>query len=120
MPVSFDEILNKRDKIILGTLVLFIFSLMTILKYSGYFNNEIKNSILNEKFEGKIVSRNTDYKNHGDTKVKLSSGKEIYDYFPKQNVELKIGDSLVKRKNSIYMLVFRNGKYLYEVDLLNI
>ena len=116
---EFDEILGRKDKVIIGSLIIFIFSLIAILSYFGYFKDSQRNSILERTFQGKITSQYTDYKNHAAQKYKLSDGNEIYAYFPKQNVTLQVGDSLIKQQNSIYMLVFRNGQYKFSVDLLN-
>jgi|SRR5690606_13106685 len=116
---NFDEILGRKDKIIIGSLIIFIFCLIAVLGYAGYFKDSERNAILEKTFQGKIISRYTDYKDHAATKYKLSDGNEIYAYFPKQNVELQIGDSLVKQQNTIYILVFRNGQYKFNVDLLN-
>ena len=115
---GIDEILNKKDKIIIGTMLLFIVILMFLLNHFGYFENSRRDKVLNEEFKTSIIGKYVDESNHMTPKLKLGNGNEMINYFPKQNVELNIGDSLIKRKNSTDMQVYRNEKIIYSINLL--
>jgi hypothetical protein len=115
-----DEIFDKNSKVILGSLVAFLLILYACLSYSGYFENKRRNQILAESFNGKVISVKVDYKNHGDTTVKLSDSTSLMWYFPKQDFEVLVGDRLVKQKKTIYMYVYRNGLRKIRIDMLNI
>ncbi|MDR6845621.1 hypothetical protein [Flavobacterium granuli] len=119
MTGNIDEILSKKDKIIVGGLILFIFTLIIVLSFSGYFDDDVRNKVLKEEFNGTITEKYIDYKEHASPIIKLSNGTEIYNYFPKQKVVLQIGDSIVKQHNSVYILLFRNKQFIQTIDLLN-
>ena len=119
MAKDIDEILGKKDKIIVGGLILFIFTLIIVLSFSGYFDDYVRNNILEREFNGTVTEKYIDYKDHASPKIKLSNGTEIYNYFPKQKVILQIGDSVVKQNNSVYILLFRNKQFIRTIDLLN-
>lgn len=118
MNYNIDEILNKKDKIIIGTMLLFIVSLMFLLNYLGYFENSKRDSILNEKFTAKIIKKYVDENNHMTPYIKLSNGNKMVNSFQKNQINLNISDSLVKRKNSTDMQVYRNKKMIYSLNLL--
>jgi hypothetical protein len=115
---GIDEILNKKDKIIIGTMLLFIVILMFLLNHFGYFENSRRDKILNEEFKTSVIGKYVDRSNHMTPKLKLANGNEMINYFPKHNVELNIGDSLIKRKSSTDMQVYRNEKIIYSINLL--
>ena len=115
---GIDEILNRKDKIIIGTMLLFIVTLMFLLNHFGYFENSRRDEILNEEFKTSVIGKYVDKSNHMTPKLKLSNGNEMINYFPNHNVELNIGDSLVKRKISTDMQVYRNQKLVYSINLL--
>jgi ABC-type lipoprotein release transport system permease subunit len=119
MTEAIDEILGKKDKIIIGVLILFIFTLIIALSLSGYFDDDVRNNILEREYSGTVTEKYIDYKDHASPKIKLSNGTEIYNCFPKQKVVLQIGDSVVKQHNSIYILLFRNKQFIRTIDLLN-
>ena len=112
--------LLKNSKIILGILILSLFVFFSILSYSGYFDNQKREYISNESFNGKIVSIKIDYKNHGNTTVKLSDSTSLMWYYPKSKFKILVGDSLVKTNKTIYMDVYRNGLKKIRIDMLNI
>jgi hypothetical protein len=115
---GIDEILNKKDKIIIGTMLFCIFSLMFLLNHFGYFENSRRDGILNEEFKTSIVEKYVDESEHMTPMIKLSNGNKMINYFPEHNVELKIGDSLNKKKSSTDMQVYRNQKLIYSINLL--
>ncbi|MFV8376520.1 hypothetical protein [Flavobacterium sp. LB1P71] len=115
---GIDEILNKKDKIIIGSMLLFIFSLIFILNHFGYFENSKRDQILDEVFKTSVVEKYTNKSEHMTPMLKLSNGNEMINYFPKHNVKLNIGDSLIKRKSSTDMQVYRNKKLIYSINLL--
>jgi hypothetical protein len=115
---GIDEILNKKDKIIIGTMLLFIISLMFLLNHFGYFENSRRDEILNEVFMTSVIGKYSNKSEHMTPMIKLSNGNEMINYFPKNNVELNIGDSLIKRKSSTDMQVYRNEKLIYSINLL--
>lgn len=119
MTEDIDEIFGRKDKIIIGGLILFVISLIVVLSLSGYFDDDIRNNILEREFKGIVTDKYIDYHDHASPKIKLSNGTEIYNYFPKQKVDLELGDSIVKQHNSVYFLLFRNNKFIRTVDLLN-
>lgn len=118
MNYDIDEILNKKDKIIIGTMLLFIISLMFLLNYLGYFENSKRNKVLNEEFSAKIIEKYVDESNHMTPYIKLSNGNEMINSFQKNQINLKLADSLVKKKNSTDMQVYRNKKMIYSLNLL--
>ena len=99
-------------------MLLFIVTLMFLLNYFGYFENSKRNEILNEEFKTRIIEKYVDKSNQMTPKLKLSNGNEMINYFPNHNVELNVGDSLVKRKISTDMQVYRNQKLIYSISLL--
>jgi hypothetical protein len=54
---GIDEILNKKDKIIIGTMLLFIVILMFLLNHFGYFENSRRDKVLNEEFKTNIIEK---------------------------------------------------------------
>jgi len=118
MVSGIDEILNKKDKIIIGTMLLFIVALMFLLNNFGYFENSKRDGILNEEFKTSIIEKYVDKRNHMTPKLKLSNGNEMVNYFPNHKVELNVGDSLIKQKNSTNMEVYRKEKLIYSINLL--
>jgi len=118
MVSGIDEMLNKKDKIIIGTMLLFIFSLMLLLNHFGYFENSRRDGVLNEEFKTSVIEKYTNKSEHMTEILKLSNGNEITNYFPRHNIELNIGDSLIKLKNSTDMQVYRNEVLIYSINLL--
>ena len=118
MVSGIDEILNKKDKIIIGTMLLFIVALMFLLNNFGYFENSKRDGILNEEFKTSVIEKYVDKRNHMTPKLKLSNGNEMVNYFPNHKVELNVGDSLIKQKNSTNMEVYRKEKLIYSINLL--
>jgi hypothetical protein len=114
-----DEIFDKNAKIILGILVVFLIVLFSFLNYTNYFEKNDRKEILKLTFNGKVIGKTVDYKNHGEITLELSSGKFINGYFPKQKIQISIGDSLVKNKETIYMKVYKNGMDEVKVDLMD-
>ena len=86
---GIDEILSKKDKRIIGTMLLFIFSLIFLLNYFGYFENSRRDEILDEVFKTNVIEKYTNKSEHMTPMLKLSNGNEMINYFPKHNVELK-------------------------------
>lgn len=116
---GIDEILGKKDKVIIGAILVFVFSLLVILNYFGYFENKKRDQVLNDEFETIVIDKYVDKKNHMTPKVILKNGDEIINYFPKNNIQLILGDSLVKKKESTDMLVFRDKKFVCSISLLD-
>ncbi|TDW49118.1 hypothetical protein EV144_103645 [Flavobacterium sp. 270] len=119
MSQDINEILGKKDKIILGTMLVFIFSFVIVLNYFGFFENKLRDEVLDDKFAVTVIDKYIDYKNHATPKVKLSNGLEMVNFFPKNKIQLLVGDSLLKTNNSTDMLVFRNKKLIYSISLLD-
>lgn len=115
---GIDEILNKKDKIIIGTMLFFIFSLIFLLNHFGYFENLKRDGILKEEFKTRITEKYINKSEHMTQMIKLSNGNKMINYFPKHDVELIVGDSLVKNRNSTDMQVYRNQKLIYSINLL--
>ncbi|ACU07085.1 hypothetical protein FIC_00630 [Flavobacteriaceae bacterium 3519-10] len=111
---------RKQDKIILLFFFLFIFGLITLLGIFGYFKDDYRNQILNEQYSGKVIELFHDKSDHNNYKAKLSSGKIIYVYFPLETnfITLNVNDSIVKQKNSVYILLFKNGKFQQTINSL--
>jgi hypothetical protein len=118
MVSGIDEILNKKDKILIGTMLLFIVALMFLLNHFGYFENSKRDEILNKEFKTCVIEKYIDKSNHMTPKLKLANGNEMINYFPNRKVELNIGDSLIKQKNSTDMQVYREKKLIYSINLL--
>lgn len=112
--------ISKQDKWIVLIFFLFIFGLIGILGIFGYFDNQNRDRVLEEEYSGKVIELFHDYKDHSSYKAKLTNGKVIYVYFPleKEAVTLKLNDSIVKQKNSIYILIFKNGKFEKTINTL--
>lgn len=117
MNLNSDKIFNKKDKIILVGLLLFIFSFTFYLYKLGYLKDSNINYFLDLEFKGRVLEQFTDKKDHGAQKFKLSDNNVISAYYPNQNSQLKINDSVVKKRNSVYIMVFRNKKYLFDICL---
>ena len=113
-----DAILDKNAKIILGSLFAFLAILFSFLSYSGYFEKNRRKEVMEENFNGKVLEKIVDYKNHGNISLKLSDAKIIGWYFPKQKIEVLIGDSLVKKKQTIYMQLYRKNFEVINVNML--
>lgn len=112
--------LSLQDKSIIIVFFLFTFGLIATLAFFGYFDNQNRDITLEEEYSGKVIELFHDYKDHSSYKAKLSNGKIIYVYFPleKQFATLNFNDSIVKQKNSVYILVFKNGKFKKTINTL--
>lgn len=112
--------ISKTDKSIIIFFFLFIFGLIATLGFFGYFNNQDRDAVLAKEYSGKVIELFHDYSDHSSYKAKLSNGKTIDVYFPleKQSVTLNLNDSIVKQKNSVYILVFKNGKFEKTINTL--
>lgn len=108
------------DKTIILIFFLFIFGLIASLGFFGYFDNQNRDSVLAEEYSGNVIKLFHDYGDHSSYKAKLSNGKIIYVYFPleKQSATLNLNDSIVKQKNSVYILIFKNGKFERTINTL--
>lgn len=115
---GIDEILNKKDKLIIGSMLVFVFCLVLLLNYLGYFENSKRDEVLNEEFTVTVIDKYIDKSEHMTPIIKLSNGNEMINYFPKQNIELNIGDSLIKQKNSTNMQVYRDNNLTYSINIL--
>lgn len=115
---GIDEILNKKDKIIIGTMLSFIVILMFLLNYFGYFENLKRDEVLNKEFKTIVLEKYIDKNNHMTPIIKLLNGDEMINYFPNQKIELNVGDSLIKQKKSTDMQVYRKDKLIYSINLL--
>ncbi len=113
-----DEIFNKNAKIILGSLIAFLAVLFSSLNYSGYFEKNKRKKVMEENFNGKVIEKKIDYENHGDVSLKLSDSKIIGWYYPKQKIEILVGDSLAKIKGTIYMQLYRKKSEVINVNML--
>lgn len=112
--------ISKNDKLIFIIFFVFIIGLISTLGFFGYFDNQDRDAVLKKEYSGKVIELFHDYQDHSSYKAKLSSGKIIYVYFPleKDFVTLKVNDSIIKQKNSVYLLVFRNGKFQKTINTL--
>ncbi|MBV6880841.1 hypothetical protein NG800_011760 [Epilithonimonas ginsengisoli] len=112
--------ISKIDKSIILIFFIFIFGLIATLGFFGYFNNQERDTVLAEEYSGKVIELFHDHKDHSSYKAKLSNGKTIYVYFPleKQFETLNLNDSIIKQKNSVYILVFKNGKFERTINTL--
>lgn len=112
--------ISKIDRSIIVIFFLFIFGLIATLGFFGYYDNQNRDSVLAEEYSGNVIKLFHDYSDHSSYKAKLSSGKIIYVYFPldKQSTTLNLNDSIVKQKNSVYILVFKNGKFERTINTL--
>jgi hypothetical protein len=122
MTGSWNEIFDKRSKIILGIMILLIFLLMILLSKIGYFENKQRVEVLNQNYKALVILKFYDKPNHNTPKIKLSNGIVLinYWYWRKQNIEIKVGDSLIKEKMSTNLLVKRNSKLVYSLNLLEV
>ncbi|MDW8851026.1 hypothetical protein SD960_13055 [Flavobacterium sp. MMLR14_040] len=119
MAQDVNEIFRKKDKIVIGGMLIFVFSLIIVLNFFGYFEDVERDEILNNEFRTTVIETYVDYSEHRNPIVKLSNGENMVNFFPKSNIELIVGDSLVKRKKSTDMLVFRKKTLIYSVSLLD-
>lgn len=112
--------ISKIDKSIIIIFFLFVFGLIITLGFFGYFDNQNRDSVLAEEYSGKVIDLFHDKNDHSSYKAKLTNGKIIYVYFPleKEFVTLNLNDSIVKQKNSVYILVFKNGKFTKSINTL--
>ncbi len=112
--------ISKTDKSIIIIFFLFVFGLIITLGFFGYFDNQNRDSVLAEEYSGKVIDLSHDKNDHSSYKAKLTNGKIIYVYFPleKESVTLNLNDSIVKQKNSVYILVFKNGKFTKSINTL--
>lgn len=115
---DINGIFRKKDKIIIGGMFFFVLSLIIMLNFFGYFENTKRDEVLNDEFITTVVDIYIDYNAHQSSMIKLSNGEKMHNFFPKNNIELMIGDSLIKKKNSTDMLVFRDKMLIYSVNLL--
>ena len=119
---SWNEIFDKNSKIILGIMIVLIFLFMILLYKLGYFENKKRDEVLNQNYKALVILKFIDKPNHNTPKIKLSNGKVLIDYWHwrKQNIEIKVGDSLIKEKMSTNLLVKRNSKLVYSLNLLEV
>ncbi|WP_412464389.1 hypothetical protein [Flavobacterium mekongense] len=117
MTGSFNEIFDKNSKIILGIMIGLIFLFMILLSKLGYFENKRRDEVLNQNYKAKVIEKFEDKRNRNARMIRLSNSKKLFDYWP-ENVEIKIGDSIIKEKMSSNLLVKRNSKLIYSVNLL--
>lgn len=101
---------------------IFILSVIALLGFSGFFDNSYRNGVLENEYRGRVVRLINDRQNHNALTAELSNQRRISVYFPleKDNPTLKLNDSIVKQKNSVYILVFRNGKFYRTLNTLYI
>ncbi|MBS7788330.1 hypothetical protein KIH23_13570 [Flavobacterium sp. CYK-55] len=112
-----DEIFDRKSKIILGTMLSLIGLLLFSLSQFGYFENQRRDEILNQNYKAKVIEKFEDKSNRNARMIRLSNSRKLFDYWPK-NVELKIGDSIIKEKMSTNLLVKRNSRLIYSLNLL--
>ncbi|WP_343532185.1 hypothetical protein [Pedobacter sp.] len=112
----------KSIKIIAILFAVFIFGVIIILGHFGFFDHSVRNHILAEEYTGKVVYLFNDRRNHNAYTAKLSNGITITNYFPLEKGEplLELNDSIVKQRNSVYILVFKNGKFHRSLNTLYI
>ena len=114
---------NKISDRKLNFLIIFFVSSFIVyfsyLKLSGYFEKVRQYDILREDFRAKIIRIDTLHDQHGEIKAKLKDSAEVgcY-YFSDQNFHVLIGDSLVKKQNSTYIDVYRNGLKKIRVNMI--
>ena len=110
----------RSIKIVAILFALFIFGIIFILGHFGFFDNSERDGILAQEFRGKVVYLFHDRGNHNAYTAKLSNGIKITNYFPLEKGEplLELNDSIVKQKNSVYILVFKNGKFHRSLNTL--
>lgn len=116
---NIDEILGKKDKIILLVMLLCIVGILFLLNQFGYFENKKRDLIIDEEFSVKVIDQYFDKNNHMANMIKLSNNAEMINYFPRYNFRIEVGDSLSKQKNSTNMEVFRNNKMIISISLLD-
>jgi len=112
----------KSIKIIAILFVLFIFGIIIILGHFGFFDNSVRDHILAREYTGKVVYLFNDRGNHNAYTAKLSNGITITNAFPLEKGAplLELNDSIVKQRNSVYILVFKNGKFHRSLNTLYI
>ena len=120
MTGNWNEIFDRNSKIILGIMIGLIFLFTLLLSKLGYFENKKRDEILNQNYKSVVVSKYRDKPNHNTPKIKLLNSRELIDYWPKENVEIKIGDSIIKDKMSTNLIVKRKAKLIYSINLLSI
>ena len=119
MSVSFNEIFDRNSKIILAVMFGSILLMFFVLSKLGYFENQRRDNIVNEQYKGLVINKFLDQSNHNARRIKLSNGKEIDDYWPtEKEVEIKIGDSIIKEKMSTNIIVKRNSQIIYSINML--
>ena len=110
---------DKKTKLILVFFIVCLVVFISTLSYSGFFEKERRNAVLRQKFSGKIINIKTPPAHHGDKFVQLSDSTKMRWYFPKQKFDILVGDSLVKKKKTLYLDVYRNNVRVIKIDMLN-
>ena len=103
----------KPVKLIALYFALFVFGVLFLLGYFGFYQHSDRNRVLSKEYTGKVVKLYNDTQNHNAYTARLSNGRTILVDFPleKDNPVLELNDSIVKQKNSVYILVFKDGKF---------
>jgi hypothetical protein len=115
------EINNKKLMKIVQFLLLFsvVVFLVKVFYFDNlYFRDRVIESIKNEEYEGVIVNRYYDKKNHNTPMLVFSNFVEvpIYGQFYSQ---IKIGDSVVKKKNDTKIVIYRQNEVII-LDNINV
>lgn len=110
----------KPVKLIALYFALFVFGVLYLLGHFGFYENSDKNRVLAQEYTGKVVKLYNDTQNHNVYTARLSDGRTILVDFPleKDNPTLELNDSIVKQKNSVYILVFKDGKFHRSLNTL--
>ena len=110
--------MDKKQKIILGILIGFILLLGLFIVLTKSSKGITMERVLNYKYNGIVVKKYRDKENHNSFTIKLSTGKNIPTFTPKVYDKIIIGDSLYKKKNSLYMNVFREVSLYFQFNHL--
>ncbi len=108
--------MNRLHYIILTVMVLFIFGIGYVINLNQTNEESAKERIHSYKYMGKVKKLYRNKNNHNSLTIMLESGKNVPTLTPELFYKLKIGDSLYKAKNTVFMSVYRDDTLLCEFN----
>lgn len=111
--------MSRKQYIILGLLVIFIFGIGYIISESKTNKESAIDRIKSYKYSGSVKRLYREKKNHNSLTILLSTGKHVPTLTPELFNNLQIGDSLYKQKGSLFMFVYRNDSLIHKFNHLD-
>ena len=101
----------------MGMIFVPIILILVISEITGLTERQYKEEILKNNYKAKIDCIFIDRYNHSEPTILLDNKKTISNYFIFEKNRIRIGDSLIKSKNSFSIIHKRNNSILNKVNI---